>query len=87
MSQAAGLADAILTRIIVNLVDPFYGAAALHFDNLFERYGAPIFVLNLVKVRTSCLAERGTRIIRSRPVNEHHASLSFLENTPMLSPT
>lgn len=35
----------------VNLVDPFYGAAALHFDNLFERYGAPIFVLNLVKVR------------------------------------
>ena len=37
----------------VNLVDPFYGAAALHFDNLFERYGAPIFVLNLVKVRSS----------------------------------
>ena len=35
----------------VNLVDPFYGAAALHFDNLFERYGAPIFVLNLVKAR------------------------------------
>lgn len=34
----------------VNLVDPFYCAAALHFDNLFERYGAPIFVLNLVKV-------------------------------------
>ena len=37
----------------VNLVDPFYGAAALHFDNLFERYGAPIFVLNLVKARPS----------------------------------
>lgn len=37
----------------VNLVDPFYSAAALHFDNLFERYGAPIFVLNLVKVRSS----------------------------------
>ena len=36
----------------VNLVDPFYSAAALHFDNLFERYGAPIFVLNLVKVRS-----------------------------------
>jgi hypothetical protein len=32
-------------------VDPFYGAAALHFDNLFERYGAPIYVLNLVKSR------------------------------------
>ncbi len=34
----------------VNLIDPFYGAAALHFNNLFERYGSPIFVLNLVKV-------------------------------------
>lgn len=37
----------------VNLVDPFYGAAALHFDNLFERYGTPIFVLNLVKAKLS----------------------------------
>lgn len=35
----------------VNLVDPFYSAAALHFDNLFKRYGAPIYVLNLVKVK------------------------------------
>lgn len=35
--------------IELNLVDPFYSAAALHFDNLFERYGAPVFVLNLVK--------------------------------------
>ncbi|POS87918.1 hypothetical protein EPUL_000725 [Erysiphe pulchra] len=33
------------------LVDPFYSAAALHFDNLFERYGTPIYVLNLVKSR------------------------------------
>ncbi|KAK3991405.1 Polyphosphoinositide phosphatase [Cladorrhinum sp. PSN332] len=37
--------------IELNLVDPFYTAAALHFDNLFERYGAPIYVLNLVKAR------------------------------------
>lgn len=35
---------------LVSLVDPFYSAAALHFDNLFGRYGAPIYVLNLVKV-------------------------------------
>ena len=35
---------------LVNLVDPFYGAAALHFDNLFERYGTQVYVLNLVKV-------------------------------------
>ncbi|MCJ1288222.1 phosphatidylinositol-3,5-bisphosphate 5-phosphatase [Xylographa opegraphella] len=37
--------------IELNLIDPFYGAAALHFDNLFERYGSPVFVLNLVKAR------------------------------------
>ncbi|KAI5293315.1 phosphatidylinositol-3,5-bisphosphate 5-phosphatase [Ascosphaera acerosa] len=37
--------------IEMHLVDPFYSAAALHFDNLFERYGAPVYVLNLVKAR------------------------------------
>ncbi|KAI1322308.1 SacI homology domain-containing protein [Xylariaceae sp. FL0255] len=37
--------------IELNLVDPFYTAAALHFNNLFERYGSPIYVLNLVKSR------------------------------------
>ena len=35
----------------LNLIDPFYSAAALHFDNLFDRYGAPIYVLNLIKAR------------------------------------
>ncbi|KAJ5785523.1 Polyphosphoinositide phosphatase [Penicillium pulvis] len=37
--------------IHLSLIDPFYSAAALHFDNLFERYGAPIYILNLVKAR------------------------------------
>ncbi|KAI9675158.1 MAG: phosphatidylinositol-3,5-bisphosphate 5-phosphatase [Trizodia sp. TS-e1964] len=37
--------------IELHLVDPFYVAAALHLDNLFERYGAPIYVLNLIKQR------------------------------------
>ncbi|KAL9104140.1 MAG: hypothetical protein Q9163_000887 [Psora crenata] len=37
--------------IDLNLVDPFYAAAASHFNNLFERYGAPVFVLNLIKGR------------------------------------
>jgi hypothetical protein len=37
--------------IDLNLMDPFYSAAAFHFDNLFERYGSPIYVLNLVKAR------------------------------------
>ncbi|KAI5805204.1 SacI homology domain-containing protein [Geopyxis carbonaria] len=35
----------------MNLVDPFFSAAALHFDDLFGRYGAPVIVLNLVKSR------------------------------------
>ncbi|KAK9445886.1 SacI domain-containing protein [Metarhizium brunneum] len=35
--------------IELNLVDPFYGAAALHFDDLFRRYGAPVYVVNLIK--------------------------------------
>jgi hypothetical protein len=37
--------------IELNLVDPFYSAAAMHFDNLFDRYGAPIYVLDLVKAK------------------------------------
>ena len=37
--------------IELNLIDPFYSAAAMHFDNLFERYGAPIYALDLVKAR------------------------------------
>jgi phosphatidylinositol 3,5-bisphosphate 5-phosphatase len=54
--------------IELNLVDPFYTAAALHFDNLFERYGAPIYALNLVKSkertpRESKLLEEYTRAI------------------------
>ena len=32
-------------------MDPFYTAAARHFDNLFERYGVPVIILNLIKVR------------------------------------
>ncbi|KAJ4316461.1 phosphatidylinositol-3,5-bisphosphate 5-phosphatase [Neodidymelliopsis sp. IMI 364377] len=37
--------------IDLSLVDPFYSAAALHFDDLFERYGAPVIALNLIKAR------------------------------------
>jgi hypothetical protein len=35
--------------ILVNVVDPFFSAAALHFENLFKRYGTPCIVLNLIK--------------------------------------
>ena len=32
-------------------MDPFYTAASLHFDDLFQRYGTPITILNLIKKR------------------------------------
>uniref|UniRef100_A0A0W0FVL4 Putative polyphosphoinositide phosphatase n=1 Tax=Moniliophthora roreri TaxID=221103 RepID=A0A0W0FVL4_MONRR len=35
--------------IEISVVDPFYAAAARHFDNLFKQYGAPIEILNLIK--------------------------------------
>ena len=31
--------------------DPFFTPAAKHFNNLFQRYGTPIYVLNLIKSR------------------------------------
>ncbi|KAG9234060.1 SacI homology domain-containing protein [Amylocarpus encephaloides] len=57
--------------IELNLVDPFYGAAALHFDDLFERYGAPIYVLNLVKSR-----ERTPR--ESKLLKEFTTAINYL---------
>ncbi|RKP11457.1 SacI homology domain-containing protein, partial [Piptocephalis cylindrospora] len=35
--------------IFMNFNDPFYEATALHFDDLFNRYGAPLIILNLIK--------------------------------------
>lgn len=57
--------------IELNLVDPFYSAAALHFDNLFERYGAPIYVLNLIKFR-----ERTPR--ESKLLKEYTDAVNYL---------
>jgi phosphatidylinositol 3,5-bisphosphate 5-phosphatase len=37
--------------IELNSVDPFFSSAALHFDSMFQRYGRPILVLNLIKSR------------------------------------
>ncbi|KAG6878055.1 hypothetical protein C0993_000378 [Termitomyces sp. T159_Od127] len=37
--------------IEITVVDPFYSAASRHFDDLFQRYGAPITILNLIKRR------------------------------------
>lgn len=60
--------------IELNLVDPFFSAAALHFDNLFERYGAPIHVLNLVKSR-----ERTPR--ESILLNEYTNAVTYLNQS------
>ncbi|KAI0314858.1 SacI homology domain-containing protein [Amylostereum chailletii] len=37
--------------IEISVVDPFFTAAARHFDDLFARYGTPITILNLIKKR------------------------------------
>lgn len=36
----------------VQRYDPTYQATKLHFEDLAERYGNPIIVLNLIKVHT-----------------------------------
>jgi len=73
--------------MIVNLVDPFYGAAALHFDNLFERYGSPIFVLNLVKVFViRCGTLSNNRYANAcRHVSEHLESRNYCMSIQMQS--
>ncbi|KAG8850186.1 phosphatidylinositol-3,5-bisphosphate 5-phosphatase [Serendipita sp. 411] len=35
----------------IAISDPYYVAAGKHFDNLFERYGIPLIILNLIKWR------------------------------------
>ncbi|OAL54447.1 hypothetical protein IQ07DRAFT_639962 [Pyrenochaeta sp. DS3sAY3a] len=60
--------------IDLNLVDPFYSAAALHFDNLFERYGAPVYVLNLIKAR-----ERTPR--ESKLLYEYKNAIDYLNQS------
>ncbi|KFY17567.1 hypothetical protein V492_00548 [Pseudogymnoascus sp. VKM F-4246] len=60
--------------IELNLVDPFYSAAALHFDNLFQRYGAPVYVLNLVKSR-----ERIPR--ESKLLHEFTSAIKYLNQS------
>jgi len=57
--------------IDLNLTDPFYQPAAMHFDDLFERYGCPIYVLNLIKAR-----ERTPR--ESKLLNEFRNALDYL---------
>ena len=60
--------------IDLNLIDPFYSSAALHFDNLFARYQAPVYVLNLVKAR-----ERTPR--ESKLLAEYQKAVEYLNQS------
>ncbi|KAF1942984.1 polyphosphoinositide phosphatase [Clathrospora elynae] len=60
--------------IDLSLVDPFYSAAALHFDHLFQRYGAPVYVLNLIKAR-----ERTPR--ESKLLYEYKHAIEYLNQS------
>ncbi|ODV86819.1 hypothetical protein CANARDRAFT_178967, partial [[Candida] arabinofermentans NRRL YB-2248] len=48
--------------IELNVVDPFYSTSALHFDDLFKRYGAPVQILNLIKQREK--TPRETKLLK-----------------------
>ncbi|KAF1990854.1 Polyphosphoinositide phosphatase, factor-induced gene 4 protein [Aulographum hederae CBS 113979] len=60
--------------IDLNLNDPFYSASALHFDDLFKRYGAPVYCLNLIKAR-----ERNPR--ESKLLYEYQNALTYLNQS------
>ena len=47
----------------VQRYDPTYEATRLHFEDLAERYGNPIIVLNLIKVCSNALTLHGAKII------------------------
>ncbi|KAK6456346.1 SacI homology domain-containing protein [Scheffersomyces xylosifermentans] len=49
--------------IEINLSDPFYQSSAIHFNNLFQRYGSPVIVLNLIKTKE--------KIPRESKLNSH----------------
>lgn len=60
--------------IDLHLIDPFYSTAALHFDDLFARYRAPIYVLNLIKAR-----ERTPR--ESKLLVEYQNAIEYLNQS------
>ena len=57
--------------IELNVVDPFFKAAAMHFDQLFKRYGKPITILNVIKAK-----ERVPR--ESILLNEYTQAINYL---------
>ncbi|OMH80142.1 Polyphosphoinositide phosphatase [Zancudomyces culisetae] len=43
--------------IELNISDPYFRTAGLHFQQLFKRYGTPIIALNLIKIRETTKRE------------------------------
>lgn len=37
--------------IEISVVDPYFSAAACHFDDMLARYGSPVIILNLIKAQ------------------------------------
>ena len=58
--------------INIDIYDPFSSVAAAHFQRLFHRHGAPIIVLNLVKMREKKAQE-------STLAHEYKYCLEYLE--------
>ncbi|XP_018495844.1 polyphosphoinositide phosphatase [Galendromus occidentalis] len=38
-------------QINIDIFDPYYAVAGMHFNQVLQRYGAPVMILNLVKVK------------------------------------
>jgi hypothetical protein len=56
-----------INHVLVLKRDPFYNATILHFSDLMSRYGHPIVVLNLVKVRIPPSRPHTLPLSRPRP--------------------
>jgi len=57
--------------IEIDIIDPFFSSAALHFDDLFKRYDSPVLILNLIKVK-----ERNPR--ETKLLKEFEECISYL---------
>lgn len=57
--------------IHLSVADPFYSATALHFDDMFQRYGTPIYVLNLIKQKER--VPRETKLLK-----EYKTAIDYL---------
>ncbi|KPI38974.1 Polyphosphoinositide phosphatase [Cyphellophora attinorum] len=57
--------------IHLSVADPFFSATALHFDDMFGRYGTPIYCLNLIKQK-----ERNPR--ETKLFSEYKTAIDYL---------